>query len=521
MRIPRRATAAVVTLAVAGACWAGYAAAADDPSYRTAVASIGDVEETVALAGTVEPAGRADLAFATSGTVARLAVRAGQKVRAGAVLGTLGSDTLRKEVQHARAAVAAARAQLEADIDAQTSAVTDPTDGGSSPQAPTAPQAPAGPSDQPSQPPSQQPTQPPSEQPSQQPSEQPSEDPVDPEQLAELAAQQQAVLTAQSAVSASLAVAATALAAQQAACVDVSSQACADALVAVQAAQQQVSTDQQALQTALEALGATLAAALGDASADPASASTPASGSAIVLVAEVGPTVTAATLARDQASIDQAEADLVAAEQELAMATVTAPFAGRVVAVDAEVGDSVAAGTDVFVLVSQGTTTVQVAASSTEVGELEPGQGATATPAGADEPLTGEVTQVSSIPDDEGSYPVTITLDRKHLDLPTGLTATVAVVTGTATDVVTVPVSAVSDGTVTLLDDGAATRTPVTTGIVGRTEVEITDGVAAGDEVALADLTRPLPTGDGPQGDFPGGPGGPPVVIQRDVPKPQ
>lgn len=516
MRVPRRATAAVAALAVVGVCWAGYAAAADDPAYRTVVATTGDVEETVTLSGTLEPAGRADLAFATSGTVARLAVAAGDRVGAGDVLGTLESDALRKQVQHARAAVAAARAQLEADIDAQTSAVTDATEG-ASPQAPTAPQAPVGPSDQPSQQPSQQP----SEGPSEDPSDGPSEEPVDPGQVAELAAQQQAVLTAQSAVSASLAAAAAALTAQQAACVDVSSQACADALVAVQGAQQQVSTDQQALQTALETLGATLTAALGDAPADPASATTSGSGSAIVLVAEVTPTITAATLARDQATIDQAEADLVAAEQALAMATVTAPFAGRVVAVEAGVGDSVAAGTDVFVLVSQGRTTVQVAVTSTEVEELEVGQEATATPAGAEEALAGEVTQVSSVPDDDGNYPVTITLERKRLDLPTGLTATVAVVTGTAEDVVTVPASAVSNGNVTVLTDGTLTPTPVTTGVVGRTEVEIAEGLEEGDVVVLADLGEPLPRGNGQQGVFPGGgPNGPPVVIQRDVPKP-
>jgi len=191
------------------------------------------------------------------------------------------------------------------------------------------------------------------------------------------------------------------------------------------------------------------------------------------------------------------------------------------VEVDAEVGDSVSAGTDVFVLVSQGTTTVRVAASSSEVEELAVGQQATATPAGADEPQTGEVTQVSSIPDTDGNYPVTITLDGKRLDLPTGLTATVAVVTGTASDVVTVPASAVSDGSVMVLKDGTATRTPVTTGVIGRTEVEITDGLAKGDEVVLADLSSPLPTGDDQQGSlrFPGGgSGGPPMVFQQGGP---
>jgi len=196
------------------------------------------------------------------------------------------------------------------------------------------------------------------------------------------------------------------------------------------------------------------------------------------------------------------------------------------VAVDAAVGDSVAAGTEVFVLVSQGTTTVQVSVSSTQVQELKVGQVARATPAGADTALKGAVTQVSTVPDSDSTYAVTITLRRKHLDIATGLTASVAVVTGTASDVVTVPASAVSDGRVTVLDDGTATPTPVTTGVVGSTRVEITDGLAKGDEVVLADLDEPVPTGDtetdtrmrfggpGGGGGF-GGTGGPPAGFQR------
>ena len=58
--------------------------------------------------------------------------------------------------------------------------------------------------------------------------------------------------------------------------------------------------------------------------------------------------------ARNRAAV-KAEADLLSAQQELRMATVTAPFAGEVVQVDVQEGDSVASGTDVFVLVARGT----------------------------------------------------------------------------------------------------------------------------------------------------------------------
>ncbi|MBB3040443.1 efflux RND transporter periplasmic adaptor subunit [Nocardioides soli] len=495
MRIPRRAVVGVAALSVVGVGWAAYAAQADDPSYRTARATVGEVEQTLDLSGTVEPAGRADLAFATSGTVATIAVEPGEQVRAGQALGRLDDETLRRAVRSARATLAVARAQLESDIDAQTVAVSQA--GGGSPSAPAqtpqAPQSPQAPQT--------------SESPAE-PSGSPSQDP----DLAALAEQQRAVVAAQSTVSASLVAAQQALVAQQAACVDVTGQACTDALGAVQAAQQRVATDQQALQDALDALGATLSEA--GAAADPAAATSTSGEAPIVLVAEETPggTVTAATLAHDQAAIDQARADLVAARQELATATVTAPFAGRIVAVDAAVGDSVAAGTDVFVLVSRGTTTVRVAATTAQVQDLKVGQRATAAPAGAERSLAGTVTQVSSVPDDDSAYAVTITLKRKRLDLATGLTASVAVVTGAATDVVTVPASAVSDGTVLVLDGGVATPTPVTTGVAGGTRVEITDGVSPGDQVVLADLDRALPSGDSGTGGLRFGEGGLPGV---------
>ena len=500
--------AAGVVVAVVGGGYAAYAAQADAPSYRTATATIGDVEETLGLSGTVEPAGRADLSFATSGTVASVSVEEGETVRAGQVLARLDAADLRRAVTQARSTLATARAQLEADREGQASAVEQVT--GSEPTADTVAYRTVS-------------------------TEEPEPDPDDP--LAGLAALQQAVIDAQSVVSDSLVVASDALAAQQAACTPetVGEQVCADALAAVQAAQQQVSDDQATLQAALDALASFLQEVAEQPTQEPEQPTEQPSPQQPELPEQQPPgqveqptqpetsgestTASAATLAQDQAEIDQAEADLVAAQQELAMATVTAPFGGRVVSVDTTKGASVSSGTAVIVLVSQGTTTVQVTATSTQVRSLELGQQATATAVGSTKELTGTVTQISSQPDEDGAYPVTITLDRKKLDLATGLTAAVSVVTGTAEDVVTVPASAVSDGVVQVVAEGAASRVPVTTGATGETTVEITDGLEAGDVVVLADLDRALPTSDttGENG-FPGGgevrfPG--PITVER------
>ncbi|NHA02077.1 hypothetical protein G5V59_27200 [Nocardioides sp. W3-2-3] len=99
--------------------------------------------------------------------------------------------------------------------------------------------------------------------------------------------------------------------------------------------------------------------------------------------------------------------------------------------------------------------------------------------------------------------------------------ATVTAVVGSARDVVVVPASAISDGTVSVVKDGTAQRVRVSTGIVGATVIEVTDGLAKGDEVVLADLDADLPSGDGSQqgtggfggGGFPGG-GTPPAGLR-------
>ncbi len=489
--------------AVVGVGYTTYAANADAPSYRTASAVAGDVEQRLEVSGSVEPAGRADLAFATSGTVESIRVEAGDTVKAGAVLGSVDDTGLRKTLQQARATLASARAQLESDENDQVASVTTTTTTTTSATTTTTT-----------------PTATPAAKPTITP------DPA----VEELAALQTAVTDAQSTVSASLVTAREALAAQQAACAEEpAGQACADALVVVQTAQEQVATDQDALQVALDALARALTEALASQpetepqqeqpqAPQPLVQQPPQVQQQVTQSTPPTPTVSAATLAKDQAAIEAARAEVITAEQALRTASVTAPFAGEVVAVGAAEGDSVSSGTAVFVLVAPGTSTVQVDATSAQVQQLAVGQDAVATPIGSDTELAGTVTQISTIPDDAGTYPVTVTLARKHLGIATGLTATVSVVVGAAEDAVTVPASAVTDGSVLVVgEDGTASRAPVTTGVVGATTIAITEGLEVGDEVVLADLDQALPTTDeGSTGGFQGGGfGGPPAFAQR------
>ena len=578
---PRVATALGAAAVLVGGGVATYAATAEPgTSYRTVTATVGDVDSSLALSGTLAQSGRLDLSFAASGTVGAVRTRVGDTVRAGQVLARLDRTSLNAAVTRARAELAAARARLETDEDAQATAVSSaatPSASGSTPsgssgasgaKAPT-----AGTTTSPS------------------PSAAPSTvSPVNPQlaqALAVLEKEQHAVTTAQSAASAALAVAEEKLATQTEACdgafepaptggatdgpspsdgstassgdtqgsqaqASAADLACVDALGAVQDAPAAASKAQDQLQSALGDLADTLegavaslqhaspggssSAAAGGASGGttPQSTGTPVTGptagtgdaqgqgtsgtgpspsagseSTQAAGQSSGRTVTAATLAQDQADIDRANADLVRARQALDGAVIRAPRAGTVASVDVTVGGSASAGTEAVVLISPGTTTVEIAVSSTNLAELAVGQTAQVTPAGAAKALTGSVTRIGRLPDTSSgsaTYPVVVTLDDTGLGLPSGGTAAVDIVVGTAEDVVTVPTSAVTDGTVTVLDSDTVRRVRVTTGVVGRRLTEITDGVRPGQRVVLADLDQPLPTGDtSPRQGFGGG----------------
>ena len=236
-----------------------------------------------------------------------------------------------------------------------------------------------------------------------------------------------------------------------------------------------------------------------------------------------GQSVTAATIAQDQAEIDQAKVDVIDAKAALAAAVIKAPADGTVAAVDVSEGSSVSAGAAAVTVIAEGLTSVELEVTSAQLSKLQVGQTATVSPAGVDKDLPGKVTLVGKVPDtSSGSsmFSVTVTLDEEGLDLLAGNTATVEVVLGAAEDVLTVPASAVSNGAVTVLDkDGNPESVRVTTGLTGTTTVEVTGGIDAGDQIVLADLSTPLPTTDdssgggafstgGGSGGFSGGGGG-------------
>lgn len=105
------------------------------PQYRTAVASIGSVDQLTNFTGTVAATGRASAAFGVAGTVDEVLVAPGDRVEKGEVLATLDKDDLKAAVRAAQATLAEARATLETDSSSSSS----DSSGSSSPSSSGAP----------------------------------------------------------------------------------------------------------------------------------------------------------------------------------------------------------------------------------------------------------------------------------------------------------------------------------------------------------------------------------------------
>ncbi|MGC1405231.1 MAG: biotin/lipoyl-binding protein [Candidatus Dormiibacterota bacterium] len=115
---------AVVVVAAGGVVAGLKLTASSGSQYRLTPATLGTVEQTSSLTGTIEPVSQADLNFGTSGMVATVAVTVGQTVTAGTVVATLDSAPLAAQVYQDQAAVDQAESQLNSDESSSGSGVS-------------------------------------------------------------------------------------------------------------------------------------------------------------------------------------------------------------------------------------------------------------------------------------------------------------------------------------------------------------------------------------------------------------
>ena len=112
---------------------------------------------------------------------------------------------------------------------------------------------------------------------------------------------------------------------------------------------------------------------------------------------------------------------------------------------------------------------------------------------GVDEPVTGEVVAAAVLPDQDGTYEVTVDIDSPE-GSKVGMEGAASIVVDVRADVVTVPTGVLvsTDGRITSVDvlvDGEVESRSVTVGLITPTLAEVTSGVVAGDLVVLGETS--------------------------------
>jgi multidrug efflux pump subunit AcrA (membrane-fusion protein) len=227
---------------------------------------------------------------------------------------------------------------------------------------------------------------------------------------------------------------------------------------------------------------------------------------------------TDAEVATAKVSIQTAKASVATAQDALDETKLTAPFAGTIVTVSGEVGDSVSAGTSSSssgsTSSSSSTTTSTTSTSSSsssfitmsslskldvtasvaeaDIGGVKVGQDAVVTLSASSTTMTGTVTAVSpegTTTSNVVSYPVTVSVPDPPSTARLGASVSITITTGSADDALILPTSAITTSgtrhTVSLLKNGVATTTVVETGLVGSSTTQVTSGLKAGDVVQI------------------------------------
>jgi macrolide-specific efflux system membrane fusion protein len=201
---------------------------------------------------------------------------------------------------------------------------------------------------------------------------------------------------------------------------------------------------------------------------------------------------------------------------QIRLATLTAPIDGIVTAVNVVKGLEAPSGDAIVV----DATTFQVTADVVEsdLAAMKVGQTATVTIGAVDGQVTGKVTAIA--PTAAGnttgsvvSYAVTVSLDNVPATVRAGMTADVTITIDSATNVLTVPASALrgtagSYSVLTLGADGTPVAQPVEVGLVTNTTAEIKSGLTEGQEVVTGVNTPQTGTATNGNGGFGGGFGG-------------
>lgn len=431
-------------------------------SYRTGVATLGTVTQTVSLSGNLAPDGETDLDFAGAGKVTAVNVLSGQTVTIGEVLATQDPSTVDASLTQAEATLASAQANL-AQAEAGTSATS----------------------------------------------------------LAQAEAQVNSSYVSYANAVTSLAdtkavnaqMVAQAYSAYTAAQATATAAGCTSGDTTPPCPQDEatIAQDYQAWQAAQVKSTQGDDQAQGQVNADKVQWQ---NAKLSLSALQSGSTTTSAQIAVAQSQVQIDQVNLSNAQAAVNAATLKAPTSGTVEAVNITNGQQISSGgtggatsgasgtaTHAIVIIAPGVFEVTGSVSDALVNEIAVGQSAEVVAAGSSEAVAGKVTAVAeaaTVTSGVATFPVTVVLSGSNPSLRPGMSASVRVIINQVVGVTTVPTSAVhttgAGSTVTLFVNGKPVPTAVTVGASDATLTQILSGIKVGDQVVIATITSTIPS---------------------------
>jgi multidrug efflux pump subunit AcrA (membrane-fusion protein) len=436
--------------------------AAASVSYRTGVAALGTVTQTVSLSGNLAPDGETDLDFGGAGKVTAVNVQPGQTVTAGEVVATQDPTTVNASLTQAEATLSSAEANLsQARAGASASTVTQ----------------------------------------------------AEAQVNSAYVAYQNAVTNLADTKAVNAQIVAQDYSAYTAAQATAGAAGCTPGNTTPPCPQDEatVSQDYQAWQAAEIKGTQSDDQAQGQVNADKVQWENAKSSLAAL---ENGSTSSSAQITMDASQVAIDQVNVAGAQAAVNAATLKAPSGGVVEAVNVSNGEQIASGgtggasagssgvaTHAIVIITPGVFEVTGSVSDALVNEIAIGQTAEVVAAGSSNAVAGKVTQVAeqaTVTSGVATFPVTVVLSGSSPSLRPGMSASVSVVINQVVQVITVPTSAVhttgAGSTVTLFVNGKPVPVAVTVGAADATRTQILSGVKVGDEVVIATISSTIPS---------------------------
>ncbi|MFN2363912.1 MAG: efflux RND transporter periplasmic adaptor subunit, partial [Halarsenatibacteraceae bacterium] len=215
---------------------------------------------------------------------------------------------------------------------------------------------------------------------------------------------------------------------------------------------------------------------------------------AMLAETERGPTEEDLKAARAQ--VEQARVGLKMARSVYEDVEITAPADGFVAQVQMDAGEMAAPGNPLFYIVNLDEIKATANVSSQYVGLLETGESAGVTVNGLPESeFTGRISSVAPMAGEQGGFPVEVSVANPEYRIRAGMRGSIEFVIDQVSDAVVIPGDGLFDlegdqAAVFVIEDGAARRQTVRTGLESGNLVEIISGLAEGDQIVLYDQDR-------------------------------